>query len=109
MSWTAPSEDGGAVITDYKVEYDQGAGAWIIAEASVLGTSHTETSLTANVEYFFRVYAQNAVGYSSASDPFGITTATRPSQLQHQPRHSMALKLSSIGLVYFLIDYSRLN
>lgn len=82
LTWTAPADDGTAAVIDYKVEYDQGNGSWTTTpgSASVSGTGYTQTGLASGVNFKFRVYAQNSVGYSSPSDELTILTATIPSQ-----------------------------
>ena len=62
LNWSAPSNNGGAAITDYEVRYQQGnnpATAWASA-----GTDRTETvtGLTTGQQYTFEVRAVNSAG-----------------------------------------------
>lgn len=63
LSWTAPSTNGGASITDYVVEYwAKGGSSWTRVQDGVSSTtSATVPSLTANT-YSFRVAAVNSAG-----------------------------------------------
>jgi titin len=70
LSWTAPSDTGGAPITGYRVElYSEVSGMW-----SVVGTPsdtsysyQPESGLTPNTIYTFRVRAVNGVGISASA------------------------------------------
>jgi hypothetical protein len=55
----------GTGITGYSVQYSTNAGSsWSTAQA-MTSQSHTYTSLTAGLDYLFRVYASNAIGNSA--------------------------------------------
>ena len=71
VSWTAPSVDGGASITDYWLQYSSNNGStWETFTATASSTtSRTVTGLSANTSYVFRVAAKNSVGYGPFSTP----------------------------------------
>ena len=74
LSWTAPTNNGGAAITDYKVEYQTSGGSWqTFADGTSTTTSATVTGLTNGVQHSFRVLATNSVG---DSQPSNVDTAT---------------------------------
>jgi uncharacterized repeat protein (TIGR02543 family) len=73
VSWTAPSDNGGAAITSYKVEYSSDGTNFNTATTAATGTSYTVTGLTNGTTYTFRVSAINSAGTGSAS---ATTTAT---------------------------------
>ena len=62
VSFTSPSDNGGSVITGYRVQSNDGIGA--------SGTSSpiTVTGLTNGTSYTFNVWAINALGWSAPSD-----------------------------------------
>jgi hypothetical protein len=66
LTWSAPTNNGGSVLTDYAVEYSANAGqAWtVFADGTSTSTSATVTGLTNGQAYVFRVAARNAVGTS---------------------------------------------
>ena len=69
LSWTAPSSDGGAPITDYVIRYSSNNGAtWtrFVKPVSAL-TSSTVTGLTNGVSYVFKLSAVNSVGAGAPS------------------------------------------
>lgn len=70
VSWTAPSNNGGAAISDYWLQYSSNSGStWETFTASASATaSRTVTGLTASTSYIFRVAAKNSVGYGPFSD-----------------------------------------
>ena len=75
LSWTAPTDDGGAAITDYIIQYKEtGAIAWTtFVDGTGTGTTTTVTGLTNGTEYEFRIAAVNAAGNSS---PTRVISAT---------------------------------
>ena len=73
LSWTAPANTGGAAITGY--EYQQNEGSWTGAGTT---TSYTVTGLTNGTKYTFTVRAVNRKGNGAASDSASATTPTTP-------------------------------
>jgi len=76
LSWTAPSNNGGATITDYAVQYASSSSSyatWVQVNDGVSSaTSATITGLTFGQSYIFRVAAINRVGggaISSSTSP----------------------------------------
>ncbi|NDD55718.1 BspA family leucine-rich repeat surface protein, partial [bacterium] len=80
LSWTAPTDNGGALITDYSIQYKSGSGAWItFSEGVSTSTSAVVTGLVNGTEYTFQVAAINAAGTGSYStSSLGVTPATTP-------------------------------
>ena len=70
VSWTPPTNEGGASVTDFIVEYteDSGTPAWQTVDDGVsTETSTTVTGLTNGTAYRFRVSAVNSFGTSAPS------------------------------------------
>ena len=77
LDWTAPSDNGGAAISDYDVRYQEGStagGTWTALGQTT--TSYTVSSLDKGTEYTFQVRAVNSVGDSAASSSDTTTTLT---------------------------------
>ena len=72
LSWTAPTSDGGATITGYKVEVK--AGTLFAALATVTTTSYSHTGLEPESRVTYRVKATNSVGDSAPSSEATATT-----------------------------------
>ena len=62
VSFTSPSDAGGAEVTGYRVQSDDGIGA------SGSSSPITVTGLTNGTSYTFNVWAINPFGWSTASD-----------------------------------------
>ena len=78
LSWTAPSDDGGADITGYKIEVSPNGSSWSDLEANTrsTSTSYSHSSLTAGSTRHYRVSAINSVGTGPASNVVTGTTET---------------------------------
>lgn len=81
ITWTAPVDNGGTVVTGYKVEKISAADnvGWIEVTASTgnTNTTYTVTGLTNGTAYSFRVSAINAVGTGLPSNSsVGVTPTT---------------------------------
>ncbi len=90
LSWTAPTT-GGAVAT-YRVEWGTG-GAYTTGSASVSGTSHTISGLSASTSYNVRVRAQNAAGNSA----WLVGTATTMAAVSGGPGVPASLTLAAVS------------
>jgi hypothetical protein len=75
VAWAAPSDTGGAAITDYEIGYrPQGATTWAAtADGVSTATTATITGLTSTTAYEFRVAARNARGRSVWTSPVSAT------------------------------------
>jgi ELWxxDGT repeat protein len=69
LSWSAPSSDGGAAITDYAVRYSPDNGAtWVRFNDGISqATSATVTGLTNGIAYVFKISAINVAGPGTPS------------------------------------------
>ena len=78
LSWTAPSSDGGAAISGYKIEVsDDGGTTWtnLVNDTSSTTTSYSHTGLTAGTTRHYRVSAINTAGTGAASNVASAATA----------------------------------
>ncbi|MBC8364995.1 MAG: fibronectin type III domain-containing protein [Actinobacteria bacterium] len=83
LSWTAPTNDGGASISGYKVESSTNSGStWTtsIADTGSSSTSAVVDGLSNGTSVTFRVSAINVAGTGSASDTEVTTPRTTPGQ-----------------------------
>ncbi len=82
LSWRAPSTDGGARITGYRIEVsDDGSATWqtLVANTLSTGTDYSHTGLSPASTRHYRVSAINRVGAGGASNVASATTdATVP-------------------------------
>jgi hypothetical protein len=72
LSWSAPSDNGGASVTDYSVQYssDNGSTWSTFSHSASTSTAAVVTGLSNDTAYVFRVAAVNSVGagtYTAAS------------------------------------------
>jgi hypothetical protein len=75
LNWVAPA-NGGAKISDYKVEYStDGGNTWLtVSKSASTSTSLTLKNLKTKTSYLLRVSAKNSVGYSAPSSGVLATT-----------------------------------
>ena len=80
LSWTAPSDDGGAAITGYRIEVSTDGSSWsdLVANTNSTATSYSLTGLTAWSTRHYRVSAINSAGTGTASNTANATTGTAP-------------------------------
>ena len=80
LSWTAPSSDGGAAITGYKIEVSTDGSSWsdLVADTGSTTTSYSHTGLTAGATRHYRVSAINSAGAGPASNTGSATTEAEP-------------------------------
>ena len=76
LSWSAPSSDGGAAITGYRIEVSESGSTWSDLEADTgsTTTSYSHTGLTAGTTRHYRVSAINSAGTGPASNAAVGTT-----------------------------------
>ncbi|MBX3309714.1 MAG: fibronectin type III domain-containing protein [Cryobacterium sp.] len=75
LSWSAP-DNMGAAITAYEVQYATNSGFTTgVGSQTFGGTSGTVTGLAAGPTYWFRVRAQNSMGWSGYSSSISATPA----------------------------------
>jgi len=78
LSWSAPTNTGGAAITGYRLEISTDAGTnWtsLVADTRSTGTTYSHTGLSAGTTRYYRVSAINSVGPGAASNVANATTA----------------------------------
>ena len=78
LTWTAPTSNGGADLTGYRIERAEDATplVWQTAEANTANTATTwsETGLAADTSYHYRIAAHNAAGVGTVSGAAKATT-----------------------------------
>ena len=79
LSWRAPSVDGGADITGYRIEVSNTGSDWsdLVTDTDSTSTSYTHTGLTAGSTRHYRVSSINSAGTGQASDTDSATTDAR--------------------------------
>src|SRR3989441_896796 len=91
ISWFAPSNNGGAPITGYKIESSTDGGTtWniIVPNTGSTGTWYSNYHLLASTTYTYRVSAINSAGTGSPSSTVSATTS-------HRALPSLPTRLSS--------------
>ena len=83
LTWTAPTNTGGADISGYRIEWSaDGNAPWTVLVASRPATSYSHTGLTAGTTRHYRVSAINSAGTGASSN---VADATTPSALPPPP------------------------
>src|SRR5215831_14530269 len=78
LTWRAPSSDGGAAITSYRITPYIGGTAQTPITTGSAGLSYTVTGLTNGTAYTFTVAATNSVGTGPDSNPSAADTPRGP-------------------------------
>ena len=81
VTWVAPSSNGGATISGYKIEVSTDSGvSWsdAVEDTGSAVVSHTVSSLTDGTPYRFKVSAINSAGLGAPSVMSGAATPTGP-------------------------------
>jgi titin len=80
MTWGVPTSDGGAAVTDYRVEQSLDGGiTWTAAAASTGGTRQaTITGLTNGTPILLRVFAINIAGVGTPTQSISTSAYTVP-------------------------------
>ncbi len=102
LSWTAPTDDGGAAIQGYRIQVSTNAGAtWANLITNVTGTSYTHTGLQAETTRHYRVSAINSIG---TSDPSSVTNATTDAAVR--PERVTDLSAQSKGYTQIILSWA---
>ena len=93
LIWTAPTNNGGSAITGYKIERSTDGGTtWGTIVASTVNSWYSNSFLSANTTYTYRVSAINAIGTSLPSSTASATTS--PATVPDPPRYLSATTVS---------------
>jgi hypothetical protein len=76
--WIAPSNNGGAPILDYTIQWDQGTNTYVQAATGITVLTYTKIGVSAGIAYKFKVQARNAAGLGTESAEFSIIAASIP-------------------------------
>jgi hypothetical protein len=79
LTWSAPSSNGGAAITGYAVYRATSSGAEAAPPlANTGGLTYTDTAVTNNVTYYYKVAAINSAGTGTLSNEVSATPTAPP-------------------------------
>lgn len=76
LSWNAPSSDGGSPITGYRIQISTDDSTWttMVKNTGNTNTAYSDTGLSPDTTYYYRVFALNSVGSSYRSNVASATT-----------------------------------
>ena len=112
LSWATSSNNGGSPITGYKIERESPIGAGfstLVANTDSTSTTYTDSGLTANTVYNYRVSAINSIGTSTVSNnassitlsSSGPTVTASPPGGTYSSSQSVTLTSSSPGTIFY--------
>jgi hypothetical protein len=78
ITWTAPSDNGGQVVSGYRIQRstDNINFSTLVANTGTTATTYTNTGLTPGTKYYYRVAALNSVAFNAGSDYSGPYSAS---------------------------------
>lgn len=75
LTWSAPINDGGIPIIDYKVSFkEESASSFTVYASDITTTAALVTGLSANTNYVFFIEARNSIGNSAPSEELTVPT-----------------------------------
>jgi hypothetical protein len=78
LVWEDSAFNGGAEFLDYRINYDQGIGEYVILESNVVDKVYLAINLTPAVTYSFKVEVRNRWDYSTYSNELIVLCAYKP-------------------------------
>ncbi|XP_046554801.1 titin-like [Haliotis rubra] len=86
LDWKAPLEDGGAKVTNYKIEKcEETSEEWVkVEEVKSYDTSFKVEKLKENVGFYFAVSAKNEVGFSEPAETEDCVKPKKPETKPHK-------------------------
>jgi predicted chitinase len=100
VSWTAPSDNGGAAITGFEVAWSSGGGGTLAVQGGA-ATSALVSGLTDGVSYSFTVSAVNASGAGPASALSAPVVPAAPASLPAAPTiTSLTVGVRAVALAW---------
>ncbi|MEI6796705.1 MAG: leucine-rich repeat protein, partial [Methanomassiliicoccales archaeon] len=95
LTWSAPSNDGGSPVTGYKLYRSSTSNGVYTLITSPSGLTYTNTGLTNNQTYWYKVSAVNAIGEGNGSSP--ISATPMPEEYTYTVSGGMATITGYIG------------
>src|SRR3990170_2157359 len=68
LSWSAPTDDGGAAVTTYEVYRGTTAGTATLLTTIEAALAYTDTAVTGGQAYWYQVAARNTAGLGARSN-----------------------------------------
>ena len=106
LSWGAPSNDGGAVISGYKIEVSSnGESGWadLVSNTGSTTTTYAHTGLAPSTTRYYRISAINTVG---TGEPSTIASVTTDAQTVGPPNAPAMLTATALGQSAILLSWS---
>ncbi len=106
LSWGAPSNDGGAVISGYRIEVSSnGESGWadLVSNTGSTTTTYAHTGLTPSTTRYYRISAINTVG---TGGPSTIASVTTDAQTVGPPDAPALLTATALGQSAILLSWS---
>ena len=98
LSWTAPTDDGGAAVAEYEVYRGDSAGTATLLASGVVGLAYTDTAVAGGQTYWYQVAARNSAGLGARSNEVSATPPAPPPDPPSAPTLSASAGNGSVQL-----------
>ena len=100
LGWTAPADDGGSAIVNYKLYRSTTSGGTYSLVASPSGLTYTDTGLNNGQTYLYKVSAVNAVGEGALSPAVSVLV---PQPVSPASDTAMLILVAVIAIAVMLV------
>jgi len=109
LSWVKPATNNGPPVVGYKIEFKKDSGSFttLVENTGSTITTYTNSGLTTNSKYTYKISAKNSVGFSPASNEASATpkSTSSPPTENIAPNPPRSLTAQSAGQTQIFLSW----